>query len=1191
MTGTFRTLNERIAAIAIAVAFVLGPVAPAWAASASPARDTLTRQKVSTAANHEIRFKTPSGADSPADTITVSLPGFTFGSVAVGDIDLSHGTTTGEEVSDTLAASPGAGVWGVGISGTTITFTAPTNAAAGTIPVNNFVLIRIGTNATGGVNQLTNPSTTGSKQITIAGTFGDGIVIGVAIVSSDSVSVTATVTASSTGGGGGGSQGGGGGGGPTYNPPVISNIQITGITQTAATITWTTDVTSDSSVMYGHTNAYASGTVSDASQVTSHSIALTGLLPHSLYHFKVSSTSNVSFLTSSSADVTFSTLGDITPPVISNVQVTNITDTSAMVSWTTDEPATSLVAYGLTPSYGSYASVPGLVTNRTITLTGLTPSTTYHFVVASVDEEGNGATSTDANFITLPDTTPPSNVTNLSANPGNTQITLTWTNPTDADFAGIRIQHKIGGFPTGPTDGTTVYQNVPVTTFTDTGLTNGTMYYYGVYAYDTATNYSSGALVNATPVGPPPTPPTSTPPTSTPPTPPPTPPPTSTPPTPPPTPPEVPPPTPPETLPPAPQAPPVVLPPGTVAPPGVVTATSVPAVKGEVQAQFATASGIPLVSDTASRIGVIRGSTIQVSVPLAGIGATTKAAFIAIDGSLFSLQLNKDATSYTGSFTVPSKDQSSATVSVQLEDGSYLAKEYTLLAQPGIRVVEQTITGLLGNAVPGAKVSMFRQVNGSWQAYGTAQETNGDGVVAVYAPNGRYYVEVSAGDAAKVVSDPFEVSMNVLNAVVKIISIPKRIPPPPEASTVEKATYVAQVAADRAVYVAQVARTVLDQPVVQKANAVAAPIALTVSIVNAASSLSLFNAFAFAQNLFTQPLLLLGRKKRKRWGVVYNSLSKLPVELAIVRLVHFETKLVVQSRVTDKQGRYWFQARKGNYQIEVVKPGYVFPSQYLSTQTEDVELVDLYHADKIELPEDSIIARNIPIDPAFSEETPKQVLFKSVFQKLKFGLAFGGIILGVVILIVSPTVPSALLLVAQVAAYLLFKRLGVPAKAKNWGLAFDAKTRKPLTRVIVRIFDKKYNKLLETQVTDQNGKYGFFVKENVYYITAEKAGYKRFTSPDIDLRGKKETVINQHLSLEPADSSSAPSLMPPKPPAPPPVSTMIQPDAPPVMPPVMPSPPAPSPTPPSPPTPPTAPNTPASPVPPAPPTTPPPAAM
>lgn len=82
---------------------------------------------------------------------------------------------------------------------------------------------------------------------------------------------------------------------------------------------------------------------------------------------------------------------DSTPPVISSVQVSSITDSKATITWTTDEQADSLVRYGTVtpPSSTAYASNP--VTNHSITLTGLSASTTYYYEVQSTDSSGNPA--------------------------------------------------------------------------------------------------------------------------------------------------------------------------------------------------------------------------------------------------------------------------------------------------------------------------------------------------------------------------------------------------------------------------------------------------------------------------------------------------------------------------------------------------------------------------------------------------------------------------------------------------------------------------------------------------------------------------------------------------------------------------------------------------------------------------------
>ncbi|MEM3444642.1 MAG: S8 family serine peptidase [Thermoplasmata archaeon] len=237
--------------------------------------------------------------------------------------------------------------------------------------------------------------------------------------------------------------GGFGSGGDT-TPPTISNVQVKNITQDSATITWITDEPSTSVVEYGTTTSYGQ-TATGVSGVTAHSVTLLGLTASTTYHFRVKS-ADAAGNTATSTDYTFTTLsaGDSTPPVISNVAVTNITSNSATVLWTTDEPSSSIVEYGTTTSYGQTASGAGGVTSHSVLLSGLTASTTYHFRVKSVDAAGNTATSTDYTFTTLPqggnDTTPPviSNVT--VSNITQDSATVTWL--TDEPSTSVcRIRH------------------------------------------------------------------------------------------------------------------------------------------------------------------------------------------------------------------------------------------------------------------------------------------------------------------------------------------------------------------------------------------------------------------------------------------------------------------------------------------------------------------------------------------------------------------------------------------------------------------------------------------------------------------------------------------------------------------------------------------------------------------------------
>ena len=115
-------------------------------------------------------------------------------------------------------------------------------------------------------------------------------------------------------------------------PPVISNINVTNITDDAATITWTTDQLSDSLVDYGTTTLYES-VASDLALTTSHSITLAGLSQGTLYHFMLTSTTNKN-VSASSGDNTFTTTSPITITIVSPADNDTINRADTLVKGT-----------------------------------------------------------------------------------------------------------------------------------------------------------------------------------------------------------------------------------------------------------------------------------------------------------------------------------------------------------------------------------------------------------------------------------------------------------------------------------------------------------------------------------------------------------------------------------------------------------------------------------------------------------------------------------------------------------------------------------------------------------------------------------------------------------------------------------------------------------------------------------------
>lgn len=81
--------------------------------------------------------------------------------------------------------------------------------------------------------------------------------------------------------------------------PAISNIAVSGISTTSATISWNTNLPASSQVLYGTTTSYGHASAFDATATTSHSVLLSGLADGTVYHFAVSSGNIIGTTTSS----------------------------------------------------------------------------------------------------------------------------------------------------------------------------------------------------------------------------------------------------------------------------------------------------------------------------------------------------------------------------------------------------------------------------------------------------------------------------------------------------------------------------------------------------------------------------------------------------------------------------------------------------------------------------------------------------------------------------------------------------------------------------------------------------------------------------------------------------------------------------------------------------------------------------
>lgn len=1128
----------------LALALILtgiGFSSSSFAATATSVTDVSSTLQASQASNHLITFTTQTGATAGQIISVLFETGFTVTSITEDDADIAD---DGTELTTSSSACPAAQVL-VARSGNYVNFTL---CAGTTIAAGSAVRIKIGTNATSsgtGANQVTNPSTTGTYYVSLTSsdsTFSDSASIALPIGGDDTIAVSATVTGISSQ-----PEGGLKGAIPgDITPSVISGVVVSSVTETSADISWNTDENASGSVDYGTSVAYEKGSISDTSVVTSHTVHLSGLSLGTTHYFQIRS---LDFEGNSavSSGYTFTTL-DLTPPVISGIQSMEISDSGVRIIWTTDELTTGVIEYGKTGSYGSAAS-SALGTSHSVVLTGLSDDTTYHFRVRSTDGFANSTTSSDATFKTAINP-PPANVFGFSISSGNKINTLSWSNPSDADLAAVRIRACEGKYPSGPEDtGCAIVYEGLGTSFSHSGLTNGKTYSYAAYTRDTKGQYASGALTQGTPVAPEvplfcgdlacnngetsascpgdcPSPPFVEPPI---------------------VPPVIPP-----VIPPAGDTPvvPPIIPGGQQIGgeafcgnavcefgedknscqsdcPSVIVPFSQKIPVGDVLV-FVAKEAITLKPEENTPISILEGKPLSVELSTQHLSTKKQVdrVQLVVGSDTYSLAPNNQSTptAFRADIVTPSVPTNYMTaVTVFYKDGS--SQTLPFISNIKSSGVVLTKTGENVEPVPEAKATLFQQtLSGElvvWDgsSYGEFNPTRTDarGGIKWYVPNGTYVLRVEKDGYKTVQTKPFSVTNQIVNPVVELEVVPPVI-------SVESAG----LALENTV---QALQGIRESRTAQTATDIAVP---AIAVATAASTVSLvaaFNLLPFLQYLFSLPALILGRRKRKGYGVVYNAISKVPVDLATVRLYQVleqsvqdqalpVTERLVASRVTDRNGRYFFLAQPGKYRIRAMKPGFAFPSDYLKQIKDDRMYLDVYHGEEVVVTEsNALITANIPLDPFQAAVTapPNAIRRKLLLQKIQGVMAWSGLIISGAFAFIRPDILMLSLVEVQIFVFLLSRRLAAPRKAKNWGIVYDKETGRPISQVIARIFEPKYNKVLETAVSDSRGRYSFLLGPNQYYATFEKDGFAKKEVRPIDYTNRQDaTEFSERIALEPA---------------------------------------------------------------------------
>lgn len=229
---------------------------------------------------------------------------------------------------------------------------------------------------------------------------------------------------------------------------------------------------------------------------------LTGLLPNTTYYSRIYLADARKVVSETSAPSAESSLARVpAAPAFTGVFATSVT-----ISWTL--PAGGAEGFRLDASSTGFlggavvsSSTPS-GTLVTLSVAGLRSQTTYFFNLGSLDWQGDPDFAAVLTTVTLPGGVPPISNLAWTGDAPDRRATLTWTNPSFPNPAGVTILVSTqpisavlaGGtpYPTGTVlaDGSVVRSTSPSVSYVQAGLSLDATAYFSLYSRDASNAYS-----------------------------------------------------------------------------------------------------------------------------------------------------------------------------------------------------------------------------------------------------------------------------------------------------------------------------------------------------------------------------------------------------------------------------------------------------------------------------------------------------------------------------------------------------------------------------------------------------------------------------------------------------------------------------------------------------------------------------
>ena len=238
-------------------------------------------------------------------------------------------------------------------------------------------------------------------------------------------------------------------------------------------------------------------------------------------------------------------------------------------------------------------------------------------------------------------------------------------------------------------------------------------------------------------------------------------------------------------------------------------------------------------------------------------------------------------------------------------------------------------------------------------------------------------------------------------------------------------------------------------------------------------------------------LLFSRRKKRRMWGIVYDSQTGLPLPLANVNIYNMAGK-ILETKFTDKLGAYFFLVPEGQYIVESKKGGYRQIVQQNFSEAKAHYQGD-YFGGVLDIQNPDMVDSNIPMKK--EEMNTFRMFFQKGYIKTLMDIIFWGLFaFNIYVLIVSPSLINLIIVILYI---LLAVILNFSIIKSRWGTVTDSQG-KPQAFVTVEVLGENGTKLARA-ITDEYGRYLLILNSGLYRIEARGLNGIGYASKDITL--------------------------------------------------------------------------------------------